>query len=313
MKKLNIYLVILGIVLFSFNAIGQFTTDCFFPKKGESSIAVGYTSKSYDTFYAGTTLAEGNPGGFGAIDSKIVSVYGTYSFSDKLTAVVSLPYISVKNESGVDDPVQMTNKVSALQDLSLGVKTKLWQQKFNNSGVILGAGAFVHFPISNYEEAGILSVGNGAFSVDGVALLHVQIYGGLFAAAQAGYSVRQNSRFTIPNAFIGELRLGYAHPLFYLATAIGRQNSVSSFDIGSEEFMMRGGPAILPETEVDYTVLNISGYVPFGKSGIGATAGYGKVLSGRNAGAESFVTVGIVVNGKGFNKRKEMEEEMKMK
>ena len=128
------------------------------------------------------------------------------------------------------------------------------------------------------------------------------MYSGFFAELQGGYSVRRNKNFNIPNAVIGEFKVGFAHSLFYLATSIGLQNSASSFDIGSEAFAAKGGPAILPETEVDYTVLSINGYVPIGKSGVGITAGYGKVLNGRNTGAESYITTGIVFSGSPFNR-----------
>ena len=296
MKQLHIYLIIVGICLFQNNSIGQSTMDVFFPQKGQSSLAIGNTSKSYDSFYRGPTLTEGNPADFGSISSTIVSIYGTYSFSDQLTGVINLPYITVRNENGVNDPIQQKSKVSGLQDLSFGVKGKLWEKAINSSKLVVGGGAVVRFPVGNYEEAGILSIGNGAISIEGLALLQYQIHGGLFAELQSGYSLRRNKNFDIPDAFIGEFKIGYAHSKFYLSTAIGRQNSESAFDIGSEEFGSRGGPASLPETEVDYTVLNINGYVPIGSSGFGVTVGYGKVLDGRNAGAESFITGGIVIN-----------------
>ena len=139
--------------------------DVFFPQKGQSSLAIGNTSKSYDSFYRGPTLTEGNPADFGSISGTIVSIYGTYSFSDQLTGIVNLPYITVRNENGVNDPVQLTSKVGGLQDLSLGVKGKLWDKAINSSKLIVGGGAVVHFPVGNYEEAGILSIGNGAISV----------------------------------------------------------------------------------------------------------------------------------------------------
>ena len=302
MKQLYFIFTFFLITVFSYTAIGQSTFDVFFPKKGESSLALGFTSKSYDKFYRGTTLTDGNPADFGNINSRIFSIYGTYSLSDQMTAIVNLPFISVENENGVPDPVQAVTQVNALQDLSLGIKRKLWDKKLNTSLITAGAGAVWRFPVGKYEEAGILSVGNGAFSIEGIAMLQYQIQGGFFAELQGGYSLRRNKNFDTPNAFIGEFKVGFAHSLFYLGTSIGLQNSVSSFDIGSEEFGMRGGPASLPETEVDYTVLNINGYLPIGKSGVGITAGYGKVLDGRNAGAESYITAGIVISGSSFHK-----------
>ncbi len=296
MKQLHISLIIVGIFLFQNNSIGQSTMDVFFPEKGYSSLAIGNTSKSYDNFYRGRTLTPGNPADFGNISSSIVSIYGTYSFSDQFTGVINLPYITVRNENGVNDPIQLTSKVSGLQDLSLGVKGKLWEKAINSSKLTVGGGAVIRFPVSNYEESGILSIGNGAISIEGIALIQYQIYGGFFAELQSGYSLRRNKNFDVPDAFIGEFKIGYAHSKFYLSTAVGLQNSETAFDIGSEEFGRRGGPASLPETEVDYTVLNFNGYVPIGNSGFGVTVGYGKVLNGRNAGAESFITGGIVIS-----------------
>ena len=269
MKQLHICLIIAGIWLCQNNIIGQSTMDVFFPSKGHSSFAIGNTTKSYDNFYRGRTLTPGNPADFGSISSRIISLYGTYSFSDQFTGIINLPYIISQNETGAMDPVHMKSKVSGLQDLSLAVKGKLWEKSLNQSKLVLGGGAVVRFPLGNYEEAGILSIGSGAIAIEGLALIQYQILGGFFAELQSGYSLRRNKDFNVPDAFIGEFKIGYAHSKFYLSTSVGLQNSETTFDIGSDEFGMRGGPAILPETDVDYTVLNINGYVPFGQTGFG--------------------------------------------
>jgi len=294
MRQLHICLIIAGIFLFQNNLIGQVVMDGFFPEKGRSTLAIGNTFKSYDKFYRGKTLTPGNPENFGSVSSTITSIYSTYSFSDRFTGIINLPYISIKNENGILDPFHGESKVSGFQDLSLGAKVKLLEKSFSKtSKLTVGGGLVAVFP-GNYEEAGILSLGNGAMAIEGLVLVQYQIHGGLFAELQSGYSLRQNKDFDIPNAFIGEFKLGYAHSKFYVATSIGFQNSANAIDVGSEEFVMRGGAAALPETEVDYTVLNINGYVPFGKTGLGVTGGYGRVLGGRNAGLQNYFTVGIV-------------------
>ena len=119
----------------------QTVINGFFLKQNDFTLATSYSYKSFDNFYRSTTLTEANPMNMGEISSSIVSVYGEYGVLDWLSTTINLPYISMKNETGVLDPVSGTNEVEGIQDLGLFLKAKVIDKKFNNASKIAIGGA----------------------------------------------------------------------------------------------------------------------------------------------------------------------------
>ncbi|WP_051477656.1 hypothetical protein [Aquimarina pacifica] len=270
----------------------------FFPKPKEFTIATSYSYKSYDTFYMGTTLSESNPMDMGEISSSVASIYGAYGVVDWLSTVVTLPYISVQNENGVLDPVSGTNQVDGVQDLSVFLKAKIMKKKFdNNSKLSIGGATGLTVPVGGYEAGGILSLGNGATAFDNCGFMQYTTAFNLFVEVQAAYSLRNNADFDIPNAAMYSAKLGYYNKWFYAHAKLGVQNSLDGFDIGSQEFVDAGGPAALPNTEVDYTNFYFDVYVPVYKNesnSFGISSGYASNIEGRNYDKASGVSVGLV-------------------
>ncbi|QKX04931.1 hypothetical protein HN014_08365 [Aquimarina sp. TRL1] len=276
-------------------SFSQTPINGFYHKKNELTIATTYTAKSYDQFYRGTTLTDGNPAGFGKISSSIFSFFGEYGITDWLSTTVTLPHISIKSNDGAIDPVQGKSKVSGLQDLQLFLKVKAFEKKFkDNSNITIGAAAGTSIPVGGYDGRGILSIGTDATTFDGSAVLQYTTSFNLFTEVQAGYSLRNNSDYDVPNAFLSSFKVGYFNDSFYAHAKIGLQNSTSGFDIGSDEFVAAGGPSSLPQTEVDFTNLHFGLYVPLYKNILGISSGYGLAIDGRNYNKESTFSFGAV-------------------
>ncbi len=274
---------------------GQTIINGFFPKQHDFTFATSVSYKSFDNFYRGANVTKGNPAGMGEISSSIINIYAEYGVLEWLSTTVTLPYISVKNETGALDPVSKTNEVDGIQDLNLFLKAKIVDKRFNNASKIsMGAAAGVAVPVGGYEEAGILSLGNGATAFDGCGFIQFTTFSNLFLELQAAYSLRNNADFDIPNATLFSIKLGYYNKWFYAHTKIGIQNSLSGFDIGSPEFVEAGGPGALPETEVDYTNFYLNIYVPIYKNNFGVSSGYTVNMNGRNYDKASAVSVGLV-------------------
>ncbi len=288
----------LGVVfLFSmpFITMAQTPVSGFFPKKNDLTIASSYTYKSYDRFYRGTTLTETAPANMGSISSSIVSVYGEYGIMDWLSTVVTIPYISISNSEGVLDPIQGVDQVEGVQDLSLFLKAKAFKKTFDNSSKLsIGGATGVTIPVGNYDESGILSLGNQATAIDGCGIIQYSTPVNIFTEAQIGYSIRENSDFKIPNAMLYSLKVGYYNDWIYAHAKLGIQDSTTGYDIGTPEFAANGGPLGLPQTEVDYTNINFDVYTPLYEKTIGVSAGYGVNLNGRNYNQESTFTLGLV-------------------
>ncbi len=273
----------------------QAPVNGFYPEKNTLTIAPSFSYKSYDQFYRGNTLTEGNPAGLGEISSSIVSFYGQYAILDWLSTTLTLPYINVESETGALDPVQNVSRVDGIQDLGVFMKARILEKKFDNSSKItLGGASGVTFPVGDYEGAGVLSLGNQATAINGSAILQYTTSFNIFSEIQLGYSLKNSSDFDVPNAMGYSAKIGYFNEFLYIHAKLDIHDSMSGLDIGTPEFAAAGGPAILPETEVDYTNLSFDFYVPIYKNDIGISAGYGTTLTGRNYNKESAISFGLV-------------------
>lgn len=280
------------LVLPSTAAFAQLPVNGFYSKKGDITVATSYSFKSSDDFYVGSELAGANPAELGEITSSILSLYAQYGISDRFSAVLTLPYISVKSEDGVADPVNGTSTVDGVQDLGLSIKGKILEQDLGGAGdITLGAAAGVSFPLSDYAGGGVLSIGNQATAVTGEAIVQYNSPFKVFAELQAGYSARSSDDFEVPDALVYSAKIGYIHKYFYVHSQLSIHDSTDGIDIGDADF---SSPAILPETEVDYTSLSFSLYVPVYKDVIGVSANVETTLDGRNFNDESGIGFGLV-------------------
>ncbi len=260
--------------LVSFSSLSaQTLLNGFFPKKKELTIASSYSYKSFDNFYRGETLTKANPMNMGEISSSIISIYGEYGISDWLSTTATLPYISTKSELGTIDPVLGESQIEGVQDLSVFLKAKILDKKLSNASILsLGGATGVSLPVGGYEEAGILSIGNGATAYEGCGFVQFRTSSNLFIELQAAYSLRNNPDFEIPNAMLYSAKLGYYTKWFYTHAKIGVQNSIGGLDIGTQEFIDAGGAGALPETEVDYTNLYLDVYIPLYNQSLGVSS-----------------------------------------
>lgn len=273
----------------------QTIVNGFFPKKKELTVATSYSYKSFDNFYRGDVVTKSNPMNMGEISSSIVSLYGEYGMLDWLSTTITIPYISVESENGVADPVIGTSQVDGVQDLNVFVKAKVIEKTLaSNAKISIGGATGVSLPVGGYEEAGILSLGNGATAVDGCGFIQLATPSNIFLELQAAYSLRNNADFDVPNATMYSAKLGYYNKWFYAHAKIGVQNSLSGFDIGSAEFVQAGGAAALPETEVDFANFYFDLYVPLLKNSIGVSSGYSVNMTGRNYDRASVLSLGLV-------------------
>ena len=298
-KSKNIIWVLSFITLPLSNVFAQLPIDGFFAKKNSFTLAPSFTYKTYNDFYVGDKLNGAVPANLEEINSTIISFYGQYAISDWLSGTVTLPYIQIEsnNNTGAVDPVTGEDETDGIQDLGVYLKARIFENKFSDESAFTLAGAAgVSLPLGDYDERGIISLGNQATSYNAAAVAKYTTPLNIFAEVQFGYSLRENSDFDVPNALLYSAKLGYYNELFYLHAKLDIQNSTSGLDIGTPEFGAAGGPAILPETEVDYANLSFNFYVPIYKNSIGITAGYATIVDGRNFNKEEGYSFGLVYN-----------------
>lgn len=277
------------------NAQGMF--DGFTPKKGDLSITASYAKSDFDQFYLGKEKQNAVPV-HEEINQNIFSLYAKYGITNKLSAIVNIPYISAENTSGAPDPLNGETSISGLQDITIGLKLNAHTFKFKKADLsILTAGAVV-IP-TDYEPVGILSLGSGAFGIDLRLGLHLKTDVGFFSTLYAGYNLRgdadnnlfpNRSDFNVPNAFVTTGKIGYASNHIYVEAWADYANSEEGVDIGTPAFSGN-----FPETNVDYARVGVTVYkevIP----NLGLSAGIGKVIDGRNIGDSIIYSGGITYN-----------------
>ncbi len=261
-------------------ATAQSLLNGFMNGKGKGTFALSYSGESYDNVFLAPTDAKGVPV-FNDVTVKSTSFFGTYGLTDKLDITASLPYITVNGNASQDvlNELQFQNERKGLQDLSLFAKYRVFESEMSQSKLQIMAGAGIKTPLGGYNVAeglqSILAIGNRATSFNGLAIAHFKTNGGFFATGQLGYSFRSSD---VPNAFLSELKLGYAASKFYVDGWLATQSSNGGVNILGDGFK-----GIFPATDVSYSRAGITVFAPIAK-GFGVSASASQYLSGRNIG-----------------------------
>jgi hypothetical protein len=271
----------------------------FMAGKGHGSVVVSATAEHYETAFLAPVKAEGIPV-FQEVQVNSLNLYGTYGLTDKIDAVVSLPYIQSKgraagvtiNDLSAQRPNEgFTNSRQGFQDITALLKFKSFSREIGSSILDLLGVVSVSTPVSNYQTntgyGYIIAIGNRATKYSALGIAHLKTSSGVFATGQVGYSLRTGQ---VPNALIGEAKIGYAGPKNYIEGYASFQESNGGTDISEQGFI-----GFFPSTRVNYIRVGASAYRPI-TSGFGLTLGASTYVAGRNIGKSTGFSAGITYN-----------------
>ena len=269
--------------LFIHGLSAQAILDGFAKKPGEGTIVVNYSWEQYDRFKFGTTTRGAPLSLGGEITTQTVGLFANYGLFKNLNLVVSLPYVSI---SGAGDKLERDQDVSGFQDVAAYLKWLPYQANIGNGTLAVAGAIGTTTPVEDYAADDILSLGNGATTLETKALVQYKSHYGFFANAQAGFSFRSNN---VPNATILSGKVGYAGAKFYLDVCLRSQIS----DPDAPDIHR---PAIpFYENRVNFTQLGVNGYYPL-SSNVGLVASFMHYVAGRNAVLPTGYSGGIVYN-----------------
>ncbi|UOQ70356.1 hypothetical protein [Hymenobacter cellulosilyticus] len=256
--------------------------------KGHGSVSFTGTAERYKSVYLVPITVDEVPI-FREIRVSSVSVYASYGISDKIEAIVSLPYI---HSEGRGNGQGYTNSRSGFQDVSGLLKFKGYSTTIGYSVLDLLGVVGVTTPASNYQSNKgleyIIAIGNRATKFNALGVAHLKTPSGVFFTGQAGYSRRTNR---VPNAFLADAKVGYAGLKLYAeAWASFQQSSRKGTDI-----LQPGFDLYFPATRVNFTRIGASVFRPLTK-GVGVVLGASQYVSGRNLGKSTGVSLGVSYN-----------------
>lgn len=271
----------------------------FMAGKGHGSVVLSGTTERYDNVYLAPEKIDGVPI-FQEVRVNSLNLYTTYGLSDKIDAVISLPYIQSKGKAAgavVDDlntlypTAGYTNIRQGFQDITGLLKFKSYTREIGSSILdLLGVVSF-STPVSNYQTntgyGYIIAIGNQATKYTASGVAHLKTSSGVFATGQVGYSLRTG---LVPNALVGEAKIGYAGPRTYVEGFAAFQESNGGTDISEAGFN-----GFFPSTRVNYIRLGVSAYRPLAK-GVGIVLGASTYVAGRNIGKSTGYSAGLSYN-----------------
>ncbi|GAB3732022.1 hypothetical protein GCM10027594_13930 [Hymenobacter agri] len=271
----------------------------FMAGKGHGSVVVSGTAEQYTSAYLAPDKVSGVPV-FQKVNVNSLNLFGTYGLTEKIDAIVSLPYIQSKGQAfgpTIDDlnalyPAQgFTNSRQGFQDLTAALKFKSFSREIGSSILDLLGVLSVSTPVSNYQTntglGYIIAIGNRATKTTALGVVHLKTVSGVFATGQVGYSLRTGD---VPHALVGEAKLGYAGPKNYFEGYASFQESNGGTDITEPGF-----DGTFTATRVNYIRIGASGYRPI-TNGFGLTLGLSTYVAGRNIGKSTGASAGITYN-----------------
>ncbi|TGE09668.1 hypothetical protein [Hymenobacter fodinae] len=283
-----------GLLLASGTTVSaQSLVSGFMSGKHHGSVAVSTTAENYKQVYLVPEKVNMVPL-YRQIFVTSVNLYASYGLTDKIDAVVSLPYI--KSEGRADAQVVQDlgfqNSRQDFQDLTGVLKFKSYSGTVGNYIVDLLGVVAVSTPISNYQSNTgldyIIAIGNRATKVTTLGVMHVKTASGVFATGQAGYSLRSG---LVPNAFLAETKVGFAGTKIYAEALASFQKS----DESGTDILQPGFNGNFTATRVDFVRVGVNLFRPLTK-GLGASVGVSSYVAGRNVGQSTGISGGLSYN-----------------
>lgn len=270
-------ITLLTLLAFGAGPARAFDLNGFLRARGTGTVALSYTSESYDHFWVGTMKVEA-PAGLGEITTDSSSLWFAYGFTDKLTLFGNAAYVQTDGDGtgGLEE--------SDFQDLSLLVAYRLPLFASESRHSLVGA-VGLRTPLSNYVTEAPVAVGDG--TDDALFRLVYQFRTPrLYVSQQLGYDLRSDDA---PDGYplLTEVGVNLGQRLT-LAGFYQRLVADDGLDISDADFAGR-----FPQLQEELERAGAKLYVRIGR-GFGASVAYFTTLDGRNTGDASGVSGGVV-------------------
>ncbi|MGV3587116.1 MAG: hypothetical protein ACO1OF_08960 [Adhaeribacter sp.] len=294
----------------SLPGFAQGMVDGFMKGKGNSSVALSYSYESYDTYFVGGTTTQ-NPN-LGTIATRSLSLYGVTGLTNKLDAIVSLPYIKATANQG------FWQDQKGFQDGAFYLRYNALEQKLGSLGSlsVMVAGG-ISTPFSKYIADAPVAIGHHSTNLDGRLITQLKSNYGFFLSAQAGYIRRSDVKLDrdavplpesgsspyynghtshVPDSFDYSAKLGFASSLVYADAWLHKQDAGEGTNIG---------PGIpFPSNAVSYTRTGFNLFVPLPfYPAIGLGGGSSFTLNGKNVGKATRFSGSLVYNLPSWQKK----------
>lgn len=240
MKKLSKNLVAAIIALLVVNSISaQTDIDGIMMEKNAFCVGPMYSYSSWKNYWEGTFKRDNE--NLGKVSTQMYGVMGNYGINRKLNALFGASYVKTKASAGT------LSGLDGIQDMSLFLKWRPYQEKLGNGKLSIFGIAGVSFPLSNYV-ADFLPLSIGLRSKTALARVMIDYeVNNLFATGSATYVLRDNIEIDRPSYFTTEMhntnevempdvatfnfRAGFRNHRWIAEAVINNMTTLGGFDI----------------------------------------------------------------------------------
>ena len=289
MKKILLFITIITFFIQK-NAFAQMPTDAIYMPKKSLCVAAMYGNSTWKNYWEGELKRENLNIGKNVTQS--FSLMAAYGITDKLNAIVNLPYVTTHNTAG-----NLAGQ-KGFQDVSAFLKYKVWEKKGFSVNTILGGS----IPMTNYVPDFLpMSIGLQAKTAVGRLILAYNHSSGMYVAGSAAYTLRSNikvdrnayqayekifntNEVEVPNATDAAVRLGYLKNGLQIEAFLTRFTCVKGDNIRRND---------MPFPTNNMQATNAGFYAKYQYKKVGFLANVAYTLNGLNVGQSTMFMGGI--------------------
>lgn len=251
-----------------------------------------YAHDSWSQYWEGTLKRDNE--NIGTLTTQSVTWMGSYGVTDKLSVIAMLPYVRTSASQG---PL---HGMDGVQDIALAAKYQLLSTPFTDRGTLRAiVVASVGIPASNYVPDFLpLSIGLASRQFSGRFTLNFRAHQGWFLTGSVAHTWRAKvtldrpayytngqlyltNEVAMPDVFDYTVTAGYERGRLCIPISLSQQRTLGGSDIRRQDMPF------------------VSNRMDFVKAGAlvmyrGIRVGASRIVSGRNVGQATTLTVGLV-------------------
>ncbi|MFK8101692.1 MAG: hypothetical protein AB8G15_04185 [Saprospiraceae bacterium] len=263
MIRLRLLLILLFCGGTALSCIGQGAIDGYMKGRGNTDVALSYSTDSYSVYYFGSEER--------AIDNttQTINFFASHGFTDSLDIVFSIPFI-------------WTDSLNrGIQDGIVALKYRPYRAKLSSGNLSLIGSIGASFPLSNYKTSSANPIGQAATILQSRVLAQYDAFAGWFLQIQSGYELRFNP--VLQHILPVSLKAGYSNAFLYLDTWL---DYYRTFNAAADTRIFAGSGT---------SYLRVGGTIYYGiQPQYGVFLGGAYTLSGENIGQSTRYNVGLV-------------------
>ncbi len=257
-----------------------------------------YSNDQWSRYWEGSL--ERTNGNIGTLTTESHQIFGIYGVTDRLNVIAHLPHVRTGASAGV-----MAGQ-RGWQDATFAVKYKFFDTRFERGSIRAIAVAQASTPVSNYTPDVLpFSIGLASRRIGARGTIHYRDRKGWFLNGTSAYTWRDgvsldrplfytdgrltfSDRVAMPNAVDYSVSTGYIRGELVLSAMWGEQRVLGGGDIRRQDM-----PFV--SNRMDFGRVGAWAKIPIPRHDeLSIVGGYSRVVTGRNVGQSTVLTVGVM-------------------